>query len=96
MGWEKFDPDGFWTAAFERLGYPAWLRVLVGGIEVVAGVGLLVPRLATYAAGALSIVLVGAWLTRFTDGRFTDVAWLSVYLALAGWIAIEFRGSRRR
>jgi hypothetical protein len=26
MGWVKFDPAGFWTAPFERWGYPVWLR----------------------------------------------------------------------
>lgn len=36
MGWIKFDPEGFWTAAFERWGYPTWLRIAVGAIEVVA------------------------------------------------------------
>jgi hypothetical protein len=27
MGWVKFDPDGFWTEAFESWGYPVWLRL---------------------------------------------------------------------
>lgn len=96
MGWVKFDPDGFWTPAFERWGYPGWLRILVGAIEVGAGIGVLVPRLAAYSAAALAVVLAGAWLTRFNDGRFTDVAWLSLYLGLLGWIILEFRGRRWR
>ena len=37
MGWIKFAPEGFWTAAFARWGYPPWLRVAVGLIEVVGG-----------------------------------------------------------
>lgn len=96
MGWVKFDPDGFWTPAFERWGYPVWLRILVGAIEVGAGIGILVPRFTAYAAAALAVVLAGAWLTRFNDGRFTDVAWLSFYLALLGWIIVEFRDRRWR
>jgi len=32
-GWMKFDPQGFWTAPFERWGYPVWLRLAVGMIE---------------------------------------------------------------
>jgi hypothetical protein len=38
MGWGKFDEDGWWTTAFTGWGYPPWLRVLVGAIEVVAWV----------------------------------------------------------
>jgi hypothetical protein len=44
MGWIKFDPNGFWTLAFERWGYPPWLRVAVGLIEVVGGEGEVAER----------------------------------------------------
>ena len=40
MGWIKFDPEGFWTAAFVRWGYPPWMRIAVGAVEVVGGVML--------------------------------------------------------
>ena len=43
MGWVKFDPEGFWTAAFVRWGYPAWFRLLIGGLEVAGGICLVVP-----------------------------------------------------
>lgn len=43
MGLIKFDPDGFWTAAFERWGYPMWLRLTVGIAEVGGGTALLLP-----------------------------------------------------
>lgn len=33
QGVVKLDPEGFWTGAFERWGYPAWLRTSVGIIE---------------------------------------------------------------
>ena len=46
MGWIKFDPKGFWTAAFVRWGFPPWLRVGVGVVEVVGGVMLVIPWLA--------------------------------------------------
>ena len=90
MGWIKFDPNGFWTAAFERWGYPIWLRWLVGLIEVVGGSLLLVPWVASYAAGAVALVMAGAWMTRARDGWFVDVAWITAYLLALSWIAFEW------
>lgn len=72
--WMKFDPNGFWTPACERWGYPAWLRLLVGFIETVGGVSLCLPWCASYGAMGLGMVMVGAWMTRFHDGRMVDVA----------------------
>jgi putative oxidoreductase len=90
MGWVKFDPAGFWTAAFERWGYPVWLRWLVGAIEVGGGLLLLVPWVASYAALGVSLVMVGAWVTRVRDGRYVDVAWITAYLLALVWIAFEW------
>lgn len=98
MGWVKFDQNGFWTPAFERWGYPVWLRWLVGGIEVGGGLLLLVPWVASYAASGLVLVMMGAWITRTRDARFVDVAWITIYLLALFWIALEwwpFRLSRR-
>jgi len=95
MGWVKFDPGGFWTAAFERWGYPVGLRWAVGAIEVGGGILLLVPWVASYAALALAAVMVGAWVTRVGDGRFVDVAWITAFLAALLWIAYEWWGFRR-
>lgn len=90
MGWIKFDPEGFWTDAFERWGYPAWLRVAVGAAEVGGGISLVVPWVATYGAALLAAVMVGAWATRAGDGRWTDVLWISAYLVALGWIGFEW------
>jgi len=38
---------------------------------------------------------VGAWVTRMGDGRFVDVAWISLYLAGLLWIAFEWWPYRR-
>ncbi len=95
MGWGKFDPAGFWTPAFERWGYPAWLRLLVGFTETAGGVMLIVPWFASYGATGLAVVMLGAWITRFNDGRMVDVSWITAYLAALVWIAFEWWGWRR-
>ena len=94
MGWVKFDPNGFWTTAFERWGYPTWLRWVVGIIETLGGLMLLIPWLATYGALAVGAVMTGAWVTRVHDHRMVDVAWISGYLVALGWIAFEWRPFR--
>lgn len=94
MGWVKFDPHGFWTAAFQRWGYPAWFRVLVGVIEVVGGATLVIPWLASYGALAVAGVMVGAWWTRFHDHRYVDVAWISAYALALAWLSYEWWGRR--
>ena len=95
QGLVKFDPDGFWTPAFERWGYPSWLRLAVGSIETAGGVMLVIPWLASYGAVGLGVVMVGAWVTRLSDGRMVDVAWLTVFLAALLWIAFEWWSWRR-
>jgi uncharacterized membrane protein YphA (DoxX/SURF4 family) len=90
MGWIKFDPEGFWTAAFARWGYPSWFRVLVGLIEVAGGAMLVVPWLASVGGIALALVMEGAWLTRYLDHRYVDVAWITFYGVACLWIADEW------
>ncbi len=95
MGWVKFDPDGFWTDAFERWGYPVSLRLLVGLIEVAGAVLLLIPWTTSYGALGLGAVMIGAWVTRFNDGRMVDVAWITAYTVALAWIAFEWWEWRR-
>lgn len=90
MGWVKFDPDGFWTEAFVRWGYPEWLRLLVGAIEVAGGVLILVPWVATWGAAGLVTVMIGAGATRLRDGNMVDVGFIALYSVALLWIAYEF------
>lgn len=94
MGWIKLDPQGFWTAAFARWGYPPWLRVAVGFVEVAGGAMLVLPWTATLGGAAVAGVMAGAWITRYLDGRFVDVAWISAYFLGLLWIAYEWRDFR--
>ena len=96
MGWVKFDPNGFWTAAFERWGYPPWFRMVIGVLEVGGGICLVIPWLASYGGLVLSVVMLGAWATRAHDGRWVDVSWISAYLLGLIWISAEFWSLRLR
>lgn len=94
QGLMKFDPEGFWTPSFERWGYPVWFRYLIGVLETAGGALLLVPRTATYSAGVLLPVMVGAFITRLRDGRPGDLVAIVVYMTLLLWFAYEWRDQR--
>lgn len=94
MGWPKFRSDSFWTALFAHWGYPPSFRILIGVLEVGAGVAIVAPWTTTWAALALSIVMLGAAGSLATDARWTDVATVGMYLAGLAWVAWEWRGYR--
>lgn len=48
---------------FAAVGLGQWFRYLTGAIEVVCGIGLLIPVASGYAAAALSVVMIGAVAT---------------------------------
>ena len=48
---------------FGVIGLGQWFRYLTGAIEVVGAVALLIPSVASYAATALAVTMVGAIIT---------------------------------
>lgn len=50
-------------AMFVQVGYAPWFAIFIGVCETLGGIGMLVPRLRALAAGGLSIIMVGAFLT---------------------------------
>lgn len=63
-------------------------------VEVVGGAMLIVPWTATVGALAVAGVMGGAWITRFLDERYVDVAWISGYVVALLWIGYEWREFR--
>ena len=58
---------------FQRFGYPQWVRIVTGVVEIGSGIGLIVgllwrPELALAGGLLLSGVMVGAVLTRVRTG----------------------------
>ncbi|GAC1587829.1 MAG: hypothetical protein NVS3B25_04050 [Hymenobacter sp.] len=48
------------TAMFEGLGLPGWFAALIGGAELLGGIGLLLPRTVRPAALGLIVIMIGA------------------------------------
>jgi uncharacterized membrane protein YphA (DoxX/SURF4 family) len=93
-GWPKFSDSSGWARAFASWGFPVWFRLLVGGIEVLGGVLLLVPRTAIYAAAALAIIMLGAMGTHIAHGDPAAIHHEAAPLVLLG--AVMYMHWRRK
>ena len=58
-----------WQRMFRVWGYPEGFYLVIGAIEVVAAIGLLVPRFASASAITLMAVMAGAAVTQLMNGR---------------------------
>src|ERR671915_70229 len=68
--------------------FPAWIRVIVGIVEVAGAVGLLVPSTATFAALMLGALMVPATLTQYASGE--GALWVPLVL-LAALVFVAWR-----
>jgi uncharacterized membrane protein YphA (DoxX/SURF4 family) len=62
-----------WAVRLSRWGYPAASRYGIGGIEILAGLGLFVPSVRRAAAVTLIVVMVGAFVTHLVHGEFVHL-----------------------
>jgi putative oxidoreductase len=67
-GLQKFTSPA-WPRMFRVWGYPDHFYLVIGAIELIAGLGLLVPKTATPSALILMVVMVGAAITQMLNGR---------------------------
>ena len=84
-----------WERMFRTWGYPDGFYLVIGAIEVVAGVCLVIPRLAGYGAATLVPVMIGAGFTQLLRGGRSGVGEFvfAALLALIAWA--RWRGLRR-
>lgn len=78
---------------FAHWGWPDWLRLVVGAVEVTAAVLLLIPRVAFFGGSALAVVMAGATYTHLF--RATGEAGMAVFtiilLSLTALVAFARR-----
>jgi putative oxidoreductase len=58
-----------WIGLFRNWGFPDKFYLIVGVLEVLGAVGLLIPRLAGYAAAGLIVLMIGAAATHLINGE---------------------------
>ena len=71
--WETVAPpklmgDPGWMQRFQEWGYSPRFAAGIGMVELIAAALLLVPSLATYGAGILTLILAGAIYTHLSTG----------------------------
>ncbi len=65
-GFDKLSALDKTTGMFGSMGLPGWLAAVVGGAELLGGIGLLIPRTVRLAALGLMIIMVGAVIMHVT------------------------------
>jgi len=68
-------------------GFPAWIRMVVGVVEIAGAIGLLVPPVASFAAAMLALLMIPATITQWISGEagvFIPVL-LLVLLLIVAW-----------
>lgn len=77
---------------FAHWGYAGWFLYVVGAVEAVGAVGLLVPRLAGFAAMVLGGTMLGAALTHLVHHEMKAVPIPLVILGLLAVVGYARRG----
>ena len=75
-----------WERMFRVWGSPDGVYMVIGAVELVGGILLLVPRLASYSAMVLMVVMAGASATQIFRGGRNGVGEL-VFVVLLGVVA---------
>jgi len=72
VGASKLEGPGAlrWAERFAQWGYPAATRPVVGVLEILGGLGVLIPRVRRPAAATLLAVMVGALGTHAMQAEF--------------------------
>ena len=85
IGIGKFvDPN--WARKFAAWGYPDGFYMAIGALELLGGVLLLVPRLASYAASLLGVIMIGALATHLLHAETlrlrAPLPWLALMIII--------------
>lgn len=84
--------DPGWVNRFENWGYSMWFLYVIAVLEIAGAIGLLIPRLASYAACGLIVIMFGAMYTHITHGQ--GILWNIIYVVILSVIGL-FRWQRK-
>lgn len=72
---------------FRRWGYPENFHLLIGGLELLGGIGLMIPKTAAYAAAGLILIMLGAAVTHIRADEASMALFPLVIVVLLAVIA---------
>jgi len=76
---------------FAAWGYPAWLRLAIGGLEIAGAIGLFIPKLRSLAVYGLIGILVGAIYTHVVKEGLPQDSLMAVVGILLGVVILRMR-----
>jgi len=82
----------FIRTSFDAWGYPTWLRLLVGVLELAAAVALLFPASRPFGATLGAVILVGVLATLARDRVWMRLEYPLFLLALCAFIGLQAFG----
>ena len=71
-----------WERMFRTWGYPDGFYLVIGAVEVIGGIGLLIPKVASFSAIVLAVVMAGAAYTQIFRGSGRNGIGEFVFMAL--------------
>ena len=86
----KLSRNPQWISRFRGYGYSAGFCVLIGALEAAGALGLLIPRIAGYAATGLLGIMSGALYTHLVNGEAPQVWRPLIFMVLLA-IVISYR-----
>lgn len=87
VGSGKFLGAEMWAVRFEGWGYPGGFSYVIGGLEVLFGLALLVPKAAGIGAAGLIVIMVGAVGTHVLHGEpFWGPLMFGLLLAIVAYV----------
>jgi uncharacterized membrane protein YphA (DoxX/SURF4 family) len=84
-----------WERMFRTWGYPDGFYLVIGAVEVIGGIALLIPRVASYSAIMLVVVMIGAAATQILRGGRNGVGEIVFASLLCVLAAIRWRDRLR-
>lgn len=89
--WNKLTMEPVSTAGFEAMGFGVIGMMIIGVLELLGGIGLLVPRIAGLASACLVALMVGAVIATLASGGGSLVVIPGTVLVLVGIVAFVRR-----
>lgn len=91
-GLTKFLGSAALLDTFANWGYPAWFAYLIGGVELFAGILLMVPHLKVFGAFILTMEMFGAFLTHAMHGEVLMAFLPLVVMGLTATVTYLYSG----
>lgn len=92
----KLTSQPMMVAEFDKVGLGQWFRVFTGGLELIGGIGVLIPRFSPLAACLLLLIDVGAFVAQVTTLHMDWIHTVVIALLLGGLIYLQRNAFGRR